>query len=88
MDRFYGFEIQLFQIAMPQHMAAELASASAQQEAVDARRRAAQQAGQKIRQGAESLASGCVASLREQTARLREDMLGSIHGCETGLHQK
>ena len=26
MDRYYGFDIQLFQIAMPQHMAAELVS--------------------------------------------------------------
>ena len=28
MDRYYGFDIQLFQIALPQHMAAELVSAS------------------------------------------------------------
>ena len=30
----------------------------------------------------------CVASLREQTAQLCEDMLSSINGCETGVHQK
>ena len=36
----------------------------------------------------ESFVADCVASLREQTAQLCEDMLSSINGCETGVHQK
>ena len=49
MERYYGFDVQLFQIAMPQHMAAELVSASEQQAVIEARQKAAQEAGQKIR---------------------------------------
>jgi hypothetical protein len=88
MDRFYAFDVQLFQIAMPKHMAAELVSASEQQTIIEARQRAAQEAGQKIRNDVENFVADCVASLREQTARLCEEMLGSINGCETGVHQK
>jgi hypothetical protein len=88
MDRYYGFDIQLFQIALPKHMSAELVSASEQQAVIEARLKAAQEASQKIQSGVESFVSDCVASLREQTAQLCEDMLSSINGCETGVHQK
>jgi hypothetical protein len=88
MERYYGFDIQLFQIALPKHMSAELVSASEYQAVVEARQKAAQEASQKIRTGVESFVSDCVASLREQTAQLCEDMLSSINGCETGVHQK
>ena len=88
MDRYYGFDIQLFQIALPQHMVAELVSASQHQAVIEARQKAAQEAGQKIRNDVESFVADCVASLREQTAQLCEDMLSSINGCETGVHQK
>jgi Protein of unknown function (DUF3150) len=88
MDRFYGFDTTLFQIAMPKHMAAELVSASEQQAVIEARQKAAQEAGQKIRNDVESFVADCVASLREQTAELCQDMLESINGSETGVHQK
>ncbi len=55
MDRYYGFNTQLFQIALPQHMAAELVSASEQQAVIEARQRAAQEAGQKIRNASSRL---------------------------------
>jgi hypothetical protein len=86
MERYYGFDIQRFQIALPQHMAAELVSASEQQAVIEARQKAAQEAGQKIRNDVQSFVADCVASLREQTAQLCEDMLQSINGCETGVH--
>jgi len=44
--------------------------------------------GQKIRNDVQSFVVDCVASLREQTAQLCQDMLSSIKGCETGVHQK
>ena len=88
MDRYYGFETRLFQIAMPQHLAVELVSASEQQAVIEARQKAAQEAGQKIRNDVESFVGDCVASLREQTAQLCQDMLSSINGSETGVHQK
>jgi hypothetical protein len=66
----------------------ELVNASEQQAIIEARQKAAQEAGQKIRNDVESFVADCVASLREQTAQLCEDMLSSINGCETGVHQK
>jgi hypothetical protein len=88
MERYYGFEIHLFQIALPKHMAAELVSASEHQAIFEARQKAAAEAGQKIRNDVEVFVADCVASLREQTAKLCEDMLTSINECETGVHQK
>jgi hypothetical protein len=88
MERYYGFDVQLFQIAVPQHMTAELVTVGDQQAIVETRQRAAQEASLKIRQGVESFVSDCVASLREQTAQLCDEMLSSIQSCETGVHQK
>jgi hypothetical protein len=88
MDRFYGFDLQLFQIALPQHMAAELLTVADQQAVIEARRKAAQEASAKIHAGVETFVADCVASLREQTAQLCEDMLKSINTSETGVHQK
>ena len=88
MDRFYGFNTQFFQIAMPQNLAAELVDVGDQQALVDARQKAAEDASAKIRNGVESFVADCVASLREQTAQLCEDMLRSINNSETGVHQK
>ncbi len=88
MERYYGFDVQLFQIALPQRMTTELVTASEHQAVIQARQMAAQQAGQKIRNDVQIFVADCVASLREQTAKLCEDMLSSINGCETGVHQK
>jgi len=88
MDRFYGFDQQLFQIALPQHMAAELLTVADQQAVIEARRNAAQNASAKINAGVETFVADCVASLREQTAQLCEEMLKSINSSETGVHQK
>ena len=62
--------------------------ASEQQAVIEARQKAAQEAGQKIRSDVQSFVVDCVASLREQTAQLCEDMLSSINNSETGVHQK
>ena len=88
MDRFFAFDVQLFQIAMPQKLAAELIEVADQQALIEARQRAVVEASAKIRSGVESFVSDCVASLREQTAQLCEDMLSSINNCDTGVHQK
>ena len=45
-------------------------------------------AGAKIRADVETFVSECVASLREQTAQLCDDMLHSIQTGETGVHQR
>ena len=88
MDRYYAFDMQLFQIAMPQNLAAELISTGDQEAVIRARQQATLAASAKIRSGVESFVADCVASLREQTAQLCEEMLSSINNSETGVHQK
>ena len=88
MDRFFAFDVQLFQIAIPQKLAAELIEVADQQALIEARQRAVVEASAKIRSGVELFVADCVASLREQTAQLCEDMLSSINNCDTGVHQK
>ena len=88
MDRYYGFDVQMFQIALPGRMEADLITLAEQRDVIAARSRAAQEAGQKIRRGVETFVADCVASLREQTAQLCDDMLHSINHSETGVHQK
>jgi len=88
MDRYYGFDLQVFQISLPQKIEMDMITLADQQEVVEARHRAAQEAGAKIRRGVEQFAAECVASLREQTSQLCQDMLASINNSETGVHQK
>ena len=88
MDRFFGFDIQLFQIAVPQRLGLDVVTLADQQKLIVARQQAAQAAAQKIHQGVERFVAECVATLREQTAQLCDEMLGSIRDSETGVHQK
>ena len=88
MDRFYAFDLAVFQLAVPQKLAAELVEVADHQAIVEARQRAAREATAKIHSGVESFVADCVSALREQTAQLCEDMLSSINNSETGVHQK
>jgi hypothetical protein len=88
MERYYSFDQQLFQLAVPNHLAAELVTAGQQEAVIEARRKASQEATARIRSGVESFVADCVASLREQTAQLCEEMLSSINHSDTGVHQK
>ena len=88
MDRFFGFEVQLFQIAVPDRLGLETLALGDQAELIRARQQAAQAAAQKIRSDVETFVADCVATLREQTAQLCQEMLASINTSETGVHQK
>lgn len=88
MNRFYGFETQLFQVSMPESLGVDLITTAEQQQLVSARQQAARDAGAKIRHDTEAFVADCVASLREQTAVLCSEMLTSIQTSETGVHQK
>jgi len=79
MDRYFGFDVQLFQISLPERLQMDLVTELQQQQVAQARQNAAQEASQKIRRDVESFVSDCVASLREQTAQLCEEMLNSIN---------
>jgi hypothetical protein len=89
LEKHFGFDVALFQISAPQQLHADLVTLAEQKEIVEARQRAAQQAGAKIRSDVETFVADCVASLREQTATLCEEMLHSISGGKTeGVHQR
>src|SRR5216683_6269306 len=88
MDRFFGFDIQLFQIAAPERLGLDTLALGDQEQLIRARQQAAQEAAQKIHADAEAFVADCVATLREQTAALCQEMLESINTSETGVHQK
>src|SRR6266576_3698504 len=83
-----GSDIQLFQIAVPERLGLDMITVGDQQNLVTARRQAAQEAANRIHQETERFVADCVASLREQTAALCDEMLESIRTSETGVHQK
>jgi len=88
-EKHFGFETHLFQIAVPERLGTELVSLADQQQIIEARQRAAREAAERIRTGTEEFVGECVASLREQTAILCEEMLQSISSGKTdGVHQK
>jgi hypothetical protein len=88
LERKFGFDTQLFQIAVPERLGLDLLDLGDQENLVHARQEAARQAGAKIREQTQSFVADCVASLREQTATLCQEMLQSIRTGETGVHQK
>ena len=88
MDRFFGFDIQLFQIAVPDRLGLDMLALGDQEQLIQARQQAAQEAAQKIRADTEAFVADCVSTLREQTAQLCQEMLESINTCEAGVHQK
>ena len=89
LEKHFGFDTTLFQIAVPEQLTADLITLAEQQQIVQARQQAAQEAGTKIRGDVENFVAECVATLREQTATLCEEMLQSISDGKTdGVHQK
>lgn len=89
LEKHFGFDTTLFQIAVPEQLTADLITLAEQQQIVVARQHAAHAASAKIRNDVENFVAECVASLREQTATLCEEMLQSISDGKTeGVHQK
>ena len=90
LDRYFGFQTHLFQVAVPDGNAQlDLITAADQQAVNAARTRAAEDAARKIRSGTEQFVSDCVATLRQETATLCDEMLQSMsQGKTKGVHQK
>lgn len=90
LDRYFSFNTHLYQVAVPEGSSQmELIAAAEQQAIANARNRAAQEAATKIRHGAETFVSDCVCTLRQETAKLCEEMLQSMSSGKTqGVHQK
>jgi hypothetical protein len=88
LERKFGFDTQLFQIAVPERLGLDVLSLGDQENLITARQQAAREAAAKIREQTQTFIADCVASLREQTASLCSEMLQSIRTGETGVHQK
>ncbi len=88
MERFFEFSMQLFQIRLPEELDLQLAQASQQQEIIRVREQAARDAESRIHHEVENFVRDCVASLRQQTAQLCQEMLESMQTGKTGVHQK
>ena len=88
LERSFGFDMQLFQVSAPERLGLDLVALADQEHIIAAREQAAQDAAAKIRSETDAFVADCVASLRQQTAQLCEEMLSSIRSSETGVHQK
>jgi len=88
MQKSFGFEVQLFQLRAPESLSLALVSEGEQQEVILARQKAAREAAEQIHRGAENFVADCVASLRQQTSALCEEMLESMRSGKTGVHQR
>ncbi len=80
----FGFQTHLYQIAVPENIQSELADFAEQ----EARQAASAQAGEQIREQVNVFIRDAVATMREQTAKLCDEM---VHSMETGsslVHQK
>jgi Protein of unknown function (DUF3150) len=86
--RHFGFSIGLFQIRAPEALDMTLVQEADQRNVIEARAQAAQEARRRISEGVESFVGDCVTSLREQTAKLCEEMLQSFKDGKTGVHQR
>lgn len=88
LERKFGFDWQLFQITVPERLRLDLLDLGDQENLVQARQQASRQAAARIGEQAQSFIADCVATLREQTANLCQEMLQSIRTGESGVHQK
>ena len=88
LERKFGFDTQLFQIAVPERLGLDGVAIGDQENLINARHQAAREAAAKIREQTQTFIADCIASLREQTASLCSEMLQSIGTGETGVHQK
>src|SRR6266702_3386786 len=62
MDRFFGFDIQLFQIAAPERLGLDTLALGDQEQLIQARQHAAQEASQKIHADAEAFVADSIAT--------------------------
>jgi hypothetical protein len=88
LGRYFSFNANVFQIRVPESLQAELMHAGDQQAVIAARKQAAVEAKARINAGVETFVQEAVASLREQTVTLCEEMLASMRDGKTGVHQR
>jgi len=89
MARYFTFDVNLFQISVPERLGTDLITLADQQSIVNARQEAARSAADKISQDTDKFVADCVATMRQETAQICNEMLESMKGGKTdGVHQK
>lgn len=85
----FHFDSHFYQVSAPESVQLLATSAADQTAIVQARAAIASQAAEKLARDTESFVSDCVATLREQTAQICDEMLASMKSGKTeGVHQK
>ena len=84
----FAFETRLFQIAAPDSIRLEVADGMEQLEVADDRRRIAEDASRRLQADLNGFIQESVTSMREETARLASEVLETIDGSVTGVHQR
>ncbi len=89
LGRYFGFSTRVFQISVPEALSIDAVSVGDQLAIARARSDAARRAGEQLAADAGEFIGECVTRLRTQTARICEEMLGSMrNGSTGGVHQK
>jgi len=85
----FSFDTHFYQVAAPESVRIQAVDVADQTAVVNARALVARQAAEKLARDTESFVSDCVATLREQTAQICDEMLASMKSGKTdGVHQK
>lgn len=84
----FGFETRLFQIAAPDSLRLEVVDGVQQMEVADDRRRIADEATRRMQADLDGFIRESVATMREETAKLADEVLATINGSENGVHQR
>ena len=84
----FAFETRMFQVAAPDSIRLEVVEGVQQMEVAEERRRIADEASRKLRGDLDGFIRESVTALRQETARLAREVLATIEGSETGVHQR
>jgi hypothetical protein len=87
LPRYFGFSTKMFTVAVPQVSTQELVEFGQQAEIIKARQEATRKASKEIERSCSEFISESVLAMREQTAKLCEEMLVTINGTGS-VHQK
>ena len=87
MDRYFSYTISMFQLSVPDVPQLDLIEAGTRQELLDVRRQAATEARFAIQNSCQDFIADSVATLRQETAKLCSQMLGTISSTDN-VHQK
>lgn len=84
----FAFETQLFQIAAPEGLRLELTNGIEEFEAFQSRQRIAEQATLRLQSDLDGFIRESVISLRQETAKLANEILATIDESKNGVHQR